>query len=599
MSTNKKSDKKRHKSYLKLKKCLKNLNLPHLELTSSSEENWLYLAISNGGQKCGVPLDFLENYLVPYFSDISIIQPRNETFALFEGKILPNFNEDLVSNKLQDPIIFTRNLENIKNPEKINETPSNSILYLFNIDFPTFKNYKIELSRPPGLNILYNQVSENQEKLLIEFIEDYIVKNQDQPNVVKLKNRTVIHFGHDFDYDMNGSTENIESYAPIPTCFCEDKILDKNAKEKFGFDQVTVNIYDPTKGSIPPHIDNVDAFSEVISSLSLNADTVMEFKREGNSSEEEYSVHIPARSFLEMTKESRYNFTHAIVARKSDYINGKQIFRNTEKPRISITYRKVTTLIPKVSLTKNLESSHVRNVYDAIADDFSRTRWNMWPKVAEFIKSLPKNILVADIGCGNGKYLDLLNDDNGREVIASDFSEGLIRVCQEKGRKANSMLVSDCLKCPLRDNLCDAVISIAVLHHLTSEKRRKAAIREILRILKPGGSALITVWAKDQSDAVYVDKEDQPEQEGSQNYNVNNDNNDKNFLKVHKNRTNFKDPDMLVPWKLNGKVYHRYYHIFVEGEFEELCADFEDCKIRSVELDNGNYVLIFDKVDVS
>ena len=213
---------------------------------------------------------------------------------------------------------------------------------------------------------------------MIEFIENYIIKNQDQPNVVKLKNRTVIHFGYDFDYDMNGSTENIESYAPIPDCFCEDKILETNLenKENCGFDQVTVNIYDPTKGSIPPHIDNVDAFSEVISSLSLNADTVMEFKREG-ASEEKYSVHIPARSFLEMTKESRYNFSHAIVARKSDYINGKQIFRNTEKPRISITYRKVTTLIPKASLTKNLESSHVRNVYDAIADDFSRTRWNM------------------------------------------------------------------------------------------------------------------------------------------------------------------------------------------------------------------------------
>lgn len=40
----------------------------------------------------------------------------------------------------------------------------------------------------------------------------------------------------------------------------------------------------------------------------------------------------------------------------------------------------------------------------------------------------------------------------------------------------------------------EAAISIAVLHHMSSLERRRMAVAEIVRMLKPGGRALITVW---------------------------------------------------------------------------------------------------------
>lgn len=52
-----------------------------------------------------------------------------------------------------------------------------------------------------------------------------------------------------------------------------------------------------------------------------------------------------------------------------------------------------------------LERKFVHKVYEEIADHFSNTRHSPWPKVVEFLKSLPRAAIVADIGCGNGKYL--------------------------------------------------------------------------------------------------------------------------------------------------------------------------------------------------
>ena len=46
----------------------------------------------------------------------------------------------------------------------------------------------------------------------------------------------------------------------------------------------------------------------------------------------------------------------------------------------------------------------------------------------------------------------------------------------------------------------EAVISIAVLHHMSSTARRLGFLAELARVLVPGGTALVTVWASEQED---------------------------------------------------------------------------------------------------
>ncbi|KAJ1471029.1 hypothetical protein T484DRAFT_1599061, partial [Baffinella frigidus] len=51
------------------------------------------------------------------------------------------------------------------------------------------------------------------------------------------------------------------------------------------------------------------------------------------------------------------------------------------------------------------EDEYVHGVYDTIAEHFSNTRYKPWPKVGDFLIGLPAGSAVADVGCGNGKYL--------------------------------------------------------------------------------------------------------------------------------------------------------------------------------------------------
>ena len=46
----------------------------------------------------------------------------------------------------------------------------------------------------------------------------------------------------------------------------------------------------------------------------------------------------------------------------------------------------------------------------------------------------------------------------------------------------------------------DAVLCIAVLHHISSQARRLRLIAELARALAPGGRALVTVWASEQEE---------------------------------------------------------------------------------------------------
>jgi ubiquinone/menaquinone biosynthesis C-methylase UbiE len=57
-----------------------------------------------------------------------------------------------------------------------------------------------------------------------------------------------------------------------------------------------------------------------------------------------------------------------------------------------------------------LEEEYVHQVYNEIAHTFSDSRYRPWPHVAEFLRTFTSGSFVLDIGCGNGKYMNLRND---------------------------------------------------------------------------------------------------------------------------------------------------------------------------------------------
>lgn len=77
-------------------------------------------------------------------------------------------------------------------------------------------------------------------------------------------------------------------------------------------------------------------------------------------------------------------------------------------------------------------------------------------------------------------------------------------------------------------------------------------------------------------------------------------------LVVHKNRTNFLQQDLLVPWQLKGgarseagggeQVFHRFYHVFQRGELERLCGHVTGCQVVDGYYDQGNWAVILQKM---
>ncbi|XP_076590483.1 tRNA (carboxymethyluridine(34)-5-O)-methyltransferase alkbh8 [Chaetodon auriga] len=634
------------------------------------------------------------------------------------------------------------------NGEKLQCGENSVTLYLSYVQSVTCEE-EASVPLPEGLIVVEDFVSQEEEALLLAAID---WSSADDVTAQKaLKHRRVKHYGFEFRYDNNNVDKDKPLAAGIPhECLPVLERCVKNKHIDIMPDQLTVNQYECGQG-IPPHVDTHSAFEDTILSLSLGAQTVMEFRHPDGRL---VAVLLPGRSLLVMKAESRYLWTHGITPRKFDMVPAcdpqspahtpglgthSNLTLSKRDTRTSFTFRKIrrepcrcafpsacdsqgAPSAPSASPpcppslpcchadAAHLEEEYVHRVYNAIASHFSSTRHSPWPRVCHFLSSLPPGSVLADVGCGNGKYLGV-----NPEVIAvgCDRSSALIQICAERGFQA---FVSDALSVPLRTASCDACISIAVIHHFSTQERRLAAVRELVRLLKPGGRALIYVWAFEQEYNKQRSKylKDQNTERPENRSPTNNTSEDRQEprgkstihngrhledshssvnsmqdvskvtdgkLGVHTNRTSFTTQDLLVPWHLkDGKrrgekesgealkkdkrkensrktsgslssttrsdcnpepspglepnlspgsgqdtsdvthspdskpnpsgdtartpasesspvpVFHRYYHVFQQGELEQLCVQVAGVKVQSSYHDQGNWCVILENL---
>ncbi|GAB5357001.1 hypothetical protein AAMO2058_000336400 [Amorphochlora amoebiformis] len=267
-----------------------------------------------------------------------------------------------------------------------------------------------------------------------------------------------------------------------------------------------------------------------------------------------------------------------------------------------------------------VERLHVTQVYDRIATHWNRTRHSPWPRVAKWLEeNRAKQSLVVDVGCGNGKHLKLC----GISAVGCDVSISQLKICRQDSFKSpeelkkspkspintRSVLLADGAEAiPLRDEMFDLALNIAVLHHIATERRRRKMVQETIRILRPGGRALFYAWAFEQN-------EEQGARSGHR----------------------FDSQDVLVPWHFtqntpqrqkasgpkksakpepkksakpepkseakseatseakekknkSGEIYMRYCHVYKEGELESLFSHL-NASVRIVNsfYDSGNW----------
>lgn len=135
----------------------------------------------------------------------------------------------------------------------------------------------------------------------------------------------------------------------------------------------------------------------------------------------------------------------------------------------------------------------VKNTYDAIGKEFSASRQYIWPDLKPFLIDVKSNSSVLDVGCGNGRLL--LGLPKSIKYTGLDISKELLNEAK-KAHPEHKFIETDITKDTIWKHLpqYDYIYSIAVLHHLPTEKDQRFVLEQIKKHLKPKGKILITAW---------------------------------------------------------------------------------------------------------
>ncbi len=105
---------------------------------------------------------------------------------------------------------------------------------------------------------------------------------------------------------------------------------------------------------------------------------------------------------------------------------------------------------------------------------------------------LQADSLILDLPCGRGFYLKMLRHVSDCRLLGLDLDAGVLREARSKLGPAPGLLPgqADALALPLPSGSVDAIILSELLEHVRDDV---AALRECMRVLKPGGVMAITV----------------------------------------------------------------------------------------------------------
>lgn len=99
--------------------------------------------------------------------------------------------------------------------------------------------------------------------------------------------------------------------------------------------------------------------------------------------------------------------------------------------------------------------------------------------------------LVLDVGCGMGRFVDVVERWGGH-VVGADLSLAVEAAFGNLGERANvRLLQADLFRLPFRPGSFDIVYSMGVLHHTPDCEK---AFREIVRFVRPGGRVCVWVY---------------------------------------------------------------------------------------------------------
>jgi ubiquinone/menaquinone biosynthesis C-methylase UbiE len=144
----------------------------------------------------------------------------------------------------------------------------------------------------------------------------------------------------------------------------------------------------------------------------------------------------------------------------------------------------------------------IRAEYDRAAADYDR-RWARYNDASLALlrpwiagRDLGR---VVDVACGTGNLLPMIAERAGRveSYAAVDFSPEMLRAARGKASGAEpraGFVAADALALPFRAASFETAVCASALHYWNDPG---AGLREVRRVLRPGGRLLLLDWWRD------------------------------------------------------------------------------------------------------
>lgn len=103
---------------------------------------------------------------------------------------------------------------------------------------------------------------------------------------------------------------------------------------------------------------------------------------------------------------------------------------------------------------------------------------------------------ALDVGCGSGTLLEEISTRQPRARLAGvDLSPAMLALARRRLGSRAILVVADAGRLPFRSQGFDLAVSASALHYWRDPI---ATLREIRRVLRPGGRIAITDWCADR-----------------------------------------------------------------------------------------------------
>lgn len=144
-----------------------------------------------------------------------------------------------------------------------------------------------------------------------------------------------------------------------------------------------------------------------------------------------------------------------------------------------------------------------------------RGKFRVWAEILAQL-GLHGDERVLDIGCGRGAVLlmaaSLLPDGKatGIDLWKSSDQSGNDRLVTQQNAEIEGvaerieLVTADMQQLPFADGSFDLILSSLAIHNITAETGRRQAVREAVRVLKPGGRLVIADMRETQHYAEYL-----------------------------------------------------------------------------------------------